>query len=189
MALTIQGEKIIPAAVKKSKTMVRTEKETETNSSLSSLDFRLRYSEYIGIKETVSDPSPTSRRKRLGIRKATKKASVAVPAPKSWATIISLRKPKILERSVAPPTIPAALAIFSLVLIRPLRFSNQPFRKFCRKIRNFPGRIPLAAGLGSKSGIGGNSNLKDRGCPAIWKLEIVAPSLANLSRKPLTFEE
>ena len=45
------------------------------------------------------------------MRKATKKASVAIPAPKNWATIMSRIKPKIRERRVAPPTIPAALAI------------------------------------------------------------------------------
>jgi hypothetical protein len=52
----------------------------------------------------------------LGILKATKKASVASPAPKKAATTMSLMKPNIRDSMVASPTTPAALAIFEFSL-------------------------------------------------------------------------
>jgi hypothetical protein len=63
------------------------------------------------MKETVKAPSPTSRLQRLGIRKATKKASAAMPAPKKWAITASLKKPRIRLRSVPIPMVEAALVI------------------------------------------------------------------------------
>lgn len=59
----------------------------------------------------VKDPSPTNRLHRLGIRKATKKASAAIPAPKKSAITISLTKPRIRLRKVPIPMVVAALAI------------------------------------------------------------------------------
>jgi hypothetical protein len=47
----------------------------------------------------------------LGSRKATKKASAAIPAPKKLAITISLRKPKIRLRNVPIPIVVAAFVI------------------------------------------------------------------------------
>jgi len=59
----------------------------------------------------VKEPSPTNRLQRFGIRKATKKASAAIPAPKKRAMTISLKKPKIRLRKVPMPMVVAALVI------------------------------------------------------------------------------
>jgi hypothetical protein len=47
----------------------------------------------------------------LGIRKATKKASAATPAPKKFAMTISLKKPRIRLRRVPVPMTEAAFAM------------------------------------------------------------------------------
>ena len=49
---------------------------------------------------------------KFGILNATKKASVAIPAPKVVAIILSLKKPRILERVVIPLTLASVLDIF-----------------------------------------------------------------------------
>ncbi len=64
------------------------------------------------MKEMVNDPSPTKRLQRLGILKATKKASAAIPAPKKLAMTISLKKPRIRLRKVPIPIMEAAFVIF-----------------------------------------------------------------------------
>ena len=63
-----------------------------------------------GMKADDSAPSATSRRRRFGSRKATKKASVAAPAPKARAMTRSRRKPRIRLASVAALTTAAARA-------------------------------------------------------------------------------
>jgi hypothetical protein len=63
------------------------------------------------MNEMVNEPSPTNRRHRLGIRKATKKASAAIPAPKKLAITISRKKPKIRLSKVPVPMTVAALVI------------------------------------------------------------------------------
>jgi len=63
------------------------------------------------MKEMVNDPSPTKRLQRLGILKATKKASAAIPVPKKLAMTISLKKPRIRLRKVPIPMIKAAFVI------------------------------------------------------------------------------
>jgi hypothetical protein len=63
------------------------------------------------MKEMVMDPSPTNLLQRFGSRKATKKASAAIPAPKKFAMTISLTNPRIRLRSVPVPITLAALAI------------------------------------------------------------------------------
>jgi len=57
----------------------------------------------------LKDPSAKSRRKRLGILKAAKKASDPGPAPRDQAIIMSLTNPSIRLMKVAAPIIPAAL--------------------------------------------------------------------------------
>jgi hypothetical protein len=63
------------------------------------------------MNEMVKDPSPTKRLQRLGIRKATKKASAAIPAPKKLAMTISLKKPRMRLRRVPVPIMEAAFVI------------------------------------------------------------------------------
>jgi hypothetical protein len=69
------------------------------------------------MKETVMDPSPKNLLRVLGIKKATKKASVASPAPKKYAITTSRAYPRIRLRNVADPTTPAALAILSCSVV------------------------------------------------------------------------
>ncbi|GAJ13638.1 unnamed protein product, partial [marine sediment metagenome] len=68
-----------------------------------------KYSVKTGIKDTMSEPSAKSLLKRLGIRKATKKASADMPEPKKLAIRMSLTNPRILLKKVKIPTTPAAL--------------------------------------------------------------------------------
>jgi hypothetical protein len=63
------------------------------------------------MKEMVKDPSPTKRLQRLGILKATKKASAAIPVPKKLAMTISLKKPRIRLSKVPIPITEAAFVI------------------------------------------------------------------------------
>jgi hypothetical protein len=63
------------------------------------------------MNEMVKEPSPTNRLHRLGIRKATKKASAAIPAPKKFAITISRKNPRTRLRSVPVPMVVAALVI------------------------------------------------------------------------------
>jgi hypothetical protein len=70
------------------------------------------------MKEIVKDPSPTKRLHKLGIRKATKKASAAIPAPKKWAMTISLKKPTMRLRRVPVPMVVAALVILWFSVIK-----------------------------------------------------------------------
>ena len=100
------------------------------NRKASSRPLRVRYSEKTGMKDTVREPSANRRRKRLGIRKATKKASAARPAPKKPAMTTSLTNPSMRLSKVAAPTIPAALVTFEFSVIVWLR----------------PGCIPAPAG-------------------------------------------
>jgi len=76
---------------------------------LNSLFFDLlRYPVKTGIKAMVREPSANRRRRRLGILKATKKASVAGPAPKNPAITMPRIKPNTLLSRVASPTTHAA---------------------------------------------------------------------------------
>ncbi|OPY16002.1 MAG: hypothetical protein A4E74_02058 [Syntrophus sp. PtaB.Bin075] len=109
----MRGENNTPARDTTTSRMERRVRAILASSRALSLDLFLRYSVKTGINATVREPSPKSRLSRLGIRKATKKASVAIPAPKKAATTISLINPKIRLSIVASPTIPAARATFS----------------------------------------------------------------------------
>src|SRR3990167_5146140 len=68
---------------------------TLTSLHASSSPFFSRHSVKVGMKAAVSAPSPKSRRKRLGIRKATAKASHTRPVPKTLAHRTSLARPRI----------------------------------------------------------------------------------------------
>ena len=110
ITVTMAGEKMTPASEMTTRMTDRSVKATRASSKASSRDFVLRYSVKTGTKAIVSEPSANRRLSRFGIRKATKKASVARPAPKKRATMTSRMKPKTRESIVASPTTPAALA-------------------------------------------------------------------------------
>jgi len=87
----------------------------------------LLYSARIGTKACENAPSAKIRRKRFGSLKATKKASVAIPAPKIRATIASRAKPSTRENMVIELTAASDFKRFINVLFhnpgvkRPLR--------------------------------------------------------------------
>ena len=81
-----------------------------------SLPCSLKYLVYTGTKAMVREPSANRRRRMLGKRKATKKASAIGPAPRTAARIRSRRNPSILLKSVATEIIPAFLAILFVCL-------------------------------------------------------------------------
>jgi hypothetical protein len=105
------GEKRMPNKVRTNKTTPAMVKAIWVSSLVSSSDLWVMYSVYTGMKEMVNDPSPTKRLQRLGILKATKKASAAIPVPKKLAITISLKKPSIRLRKVPIPMMDAALVI------------------------------------------------------------------------------
>jgi len=80
--VTMAGESSTPATETATRMADSSVKATRASSKASSRDFVLRYSVKTGTKAMVSEPSAKSRLNRFGIRKATKKASVASPAPK-----------------------------------------------------------------------------------------------------------
>jgi len=57
-----------------------------------------------GTNACINAPSANNLLKKLGILKATKKASVLAEAPKIFANTISLIKPEILDIKVMLPT-------------------------------------------------------------------------------------
>jgi hypothetical protein len=111
MILIKKGEKRMPNKVRVNKTTPAMVKAIWVSSLVSSSDLRVIYSVYTGMKEMVKDPSPTKRLHRLGILKATKKASAAIPVPKKLAMTISLKKPRIRLRKVPIPMMEAAFVI------------------------------------------------------------------------------
>jgi hypothetical protein len=106
-----KGEKRMPKKVRIDNTTPATVKAIWVSSLVSSSDLLVRYSVYTGMKEMVNDPSPTKRLQRLGILKATKKASAAIPVPKKLAITISLKKPRIRLSKVPVPMMEAASVI------------------------------------------------------------------------------
>src|SRR5688500_5064508 len=74
---------------------------------------RARYSPSTGTNACANAPSPTRRRSRFGMRKATKKASVRAPAPKVTAMRTSRTKPEIRDSSVMALTEAAAFSRFT----------------------------------------------------------------------------
>ena len=62
----------------------------------------------MGTKACENAPSANIRRNKLGKRNATKKASVAIPAPKPWAMTKSRTKPSTRDNKVMPLTVARA---------------------------------------------------------------------------------
>ena len=73
---------------------------------------RARLSASKGTKACENAPSANSRRSRLGMRKATLKASVITLAPKAAATICSRTSPVMRDASVSRETVDAARSRF-----------------------------------------------------------------------------
>src|SRR5664279_5245821 len=68
----------------------------------------------VGTKACENAPSPNSRRSRLGMRKATRKASYGAPAPKTEATMTSRASPVMREAARSRFMTPdAILAVFA----------------------------------------------------------------------------
>ena len=65
----------------------------------------------VGTNAADRAPSANSRRRRFGIRNATKKESEPTPAPRRIAIIRSRMNPEIRLRLVQKPTTPAAFVI------------------------------------------------------------------------------
>src|ERR1700754_2925438 len=85
----------------------------------------------VGTKTAEKAPSPNSRRKVLGRRKATKKASACEVAPITRDISISRAKPAIRLTSVSPPMVPVALC----------RFMRSPAARGSGLRRNFGRRL------------------------------------------------
>ena len=111
------GDKIIPKIIVTNKINKKVFNKIFANFHASSLPFVVRYSVKTGTTAAPKDPSPKSLRRRLGILKATKKASAAIFVPKRLAMIISRTNPRIRLIKVAPPTAPVARATCSLSFI------------------------------------------------------------------------
>ncbi|MNP25916.1 hypothetical protein D3C76_1187430 [compost metagenome] len=77
------------------------------------------YSARIGTNAWEKAPSAKMRRSRLGSLKATKKASVAMPAPNMRATMVSRTKPSTREIMVMELTAASDLSRF-IPSVRPL---------------------------------------------------------------------
>jgi hypothetical protein len=86
---TIHGASAMPSAETRHSVRVPTPATARAILRKASRLPRARYSLNTGITALASAPSASRRLSRLGIRKATKKASVTGPAPKARATTMS----------------------------------------------------------------------------------------------------
>jgi hypothetical protein len=130
-----KGEKRMPNKVRVNKTNPAIVKAIWVSFLVSSSDLCVIDSVYTGMKEMVKDPSPTKRLQRLGILKATKKASAAIPVPKKLAMTISLRKPRIRLSKVPVPMMVAAFVILwfsDIMQMKPMRTTGPNKTGFVR---------------------------------------------------------
>src|SRR6185295_6294953 len=111
---TTRGASTMPTAAAASSARNSAVETQSTSARVASGDSRLRTSPRIGTKACENAPSANRRRIRLGMRRATKKASVARPAPNSRAMTKSRTKPRILDNSVMLLTVPRARSMFML---------------------------------------------------------------------------
>ena len=101
----------MPTRVTQARTISSSVQQMRTTWRASSVPSWCRTSVKVGTKAAVSDPSAKNLRSRLGMVKATKKASVTIPAPKTAATTMSRTSPATRLIMVAPVRIPVARAI------------------------------------------------------------------------------
>ena len=99
----IKSENMMPKTVIINSTNIKFPKIYRKNSFNFSGYFVL-YSDKTGTNDWINAPSPNNLRKKFGILKATKKASVLGDAPKILANMTSLINPVILDMNVIPPT-------------------------------------------------------------------------------------
>src|SRR5471030_82608 len=104
----IHGAARMPMTLTPSSASVSTVATRSTNSLVSPSPFLVLYSARIGTKAWEKAPSANRRRSRLGIRKATKNASVASPAPNRRAITASRTKPRMRDTSVMALTVASA---------------------------------------------------------------------------------
>ena len=96
----INGQRSMPKATAMLTKNVRNVNTQEINSFVFSLLFSRRYSLRVGIKATAMELSAKSRRKRLGIIKATENASERAVVPSRAALVISRSSPNMRETNV-----------------------------------------------------------------------------------------
>ncbi len=104
----------IPVATNAARVRLRNENMLEANCQTFSRPCFSRVSVKTGTKAEDSAPSPNKLRKRLGMRKATTKASMAKELPKKAAMAISRTRPKARLSKIKKPTMPAERMIFFL---------------------------------------------------------------------------
>jgi hypothetical protein len=97
---TIRGVTTTPIITARVTKKERKVKIAERNILVFSRSASRRYTLKVGIKATAMEPSAKSRRNRLGIRKATEKASDRALVPRRLAFVISRRSPKTRETRV-----------------------------------------------------------------------------------------
>src|SRR6266853_7037007 len=110
-----------------------------------------------GMNAVESAPSARRRRRRLGMRKATKKASVTGPAPKARATTMSRTNPSTRLASVAAAMTPTArktrccaAGCSSLTATLPLTVAHMDGTVYCRFEREAfraPSRVSSTSAL------------------------------------------
>src|SRR3989442_5996984 len=96
----MSGAAATPSAVAARSARVNRVAVRSTSSLVSESPLRVLYSESTGTKACEKAPSANRRRSRLGMRKATKNASVARPAPKARAMKKSRTYPRMRDTSV-----------------------------------------------------------------------------------------
>ena len=115
-SMAIYGARIIPRRHIRITTDNKKPKTTPASLLAASLPSFAIYSVKTGTYPADTEPSAKSSLRRLGIRYATKNASVSPEAPKTLAIITSLTKPRIRLHVVAIDIRPAAFVT--------LRFSS-----------------------------------------------------------------
>ncbi len=107
MADTTHGAATMPISVIAIRAAVSSRATRSSRARTSVSERLLRACPRIGTKAWAKAPSANSRRNRLGMRKATQKASVMGPAPKARATRMSRTSPEIRDSRVKLLTVAA----------------------------------------------------------------------------------
>src|SRR5699024_10022453 len=100
--LTTQGVAMTPTRVISINTAVKTKATRSMSCWVALADWVFFTSPRMGTKAWAKAPSAKSLRSKLGMRKATQKASVSPPAPKLRAMSISRNSPVMRDKKVKP---------------------------------------------------------------------------------------
>src|SRR5690625_3725243 len=114
-----QGMAARAMAVKISRPAARTAIASSANRFAASLPSSSSLAANSGTKAALNAPSAKRRRKRLGKRKATKKASATGPVPRTEAIRMSRMKPRTRLTAVSDPTVAKARSMLELALRLP----------------------------------------------------------------------